>query len=535
MSRIQRALLSVYDQTGLIPFAQALAAAHLELISTGGTARELRAHGVPVKDLSDYTGFPEMLDGRVKTLHPKVHGGLLYVRTSAAHEAAVKKQGILPIDLLVVSLYPFEQTVAKPNVTPAEAIENIDIGGPAMLRSAAKNHEFVTAVMDPADYPEILAQIQTTGNTTLEFRRKLAARVFARLSAYDAAIAAHLIKLFGGAVPRGEKSNLGAESQTEKPIEGFPAVLTLNAALTQPLRYGENPHQRAALYGRFNDYFRQLHGKELSYNNILDLTAAASLIGEFSAGRQPTLAILKHTNPCGVGEGATLREAWDKAFATDKQAPFGGIIAVNQPLDLACAQAIIEIFSEVIVAPEFAPDALALLKQKRNLRLVKSAASGNMATALDLRSVGFDSFLLQERDVKLTTASDLKVVTRRPPTEVELQAMLFGWRLVKHVKSNAIVYVGKDRTLGIGAGQMSRVDASRLAVWKASEAGLSLEGSVVCSDAFFPFADGLTAAADAGATAAIQPGGSVRDPEVIAAADARGMAMAFTGVRHFRH
>ncbi len=522
MGKIQRALISVYDKTGLIAFAEALVRAGVQLISTGGTAKALRERGLPVTDLSAHTGFPEMLDGRVKTLHPKIHGGLLFIRGNAAHEAAVKEHGIPPIDLVVVNLYPFEQTVAKPGVTLAEAIENIDIGGPSMLRSAAKNHESVTVVADPADYAAVAAQIEATGGTTLELRRQLAARVFARTAAYDGAIAAHLAKAFAAGTP-GEA----------KPA-ALPSALQINAPLAQPLRYGENPHQRAGLYGRFPEFFQQLHGKELSYNNILDLTAAASLIAEFAQDR-PTLAILKHTNPCGVGQGGTLREAWEKAFATDKQAPFGGIIAVNQPLDLACAEAIAEIFSEVIVAPEFAAEALALLQKKKNLRLLKVRRSPAAGSALDVRSVGADSFLLQERDVQVTTAAGLKVVTRRPPTEAELQAMLFGWRVVKHVKSNAIVYAGPDRTLGIGAGQMSRVDASRIAVWKAGEAGLSLQGSVVCSDAFFPFPDGLIAAAQAGATAAIQPGGSVRDVEVIAAADAHNLAMAFTGVRHFRH
>jgi phosphoribosylaminoimidazolecarboxamide formyltransferase/IMP cyclohydrolase len=516
MATIQRALLSVSDKTGLIPFAQALIQAGVKLISTGGTAKALREAGLEVMDLSAYTDFPEMMDGRVKTLHPKIHGGLLYIRGNASHEAAAKTHQIEPIDLVVVNLYPFEQTVARPDVTLHEAIENIDIGGPSMLRSAAKNHESVAVVVDPKDYAEVARQVTETGNTTLELRRKLAAKVFARTAEYDGAIAAHLAKAF------------------EPAATPLPAALHIQAPLAQPLRYGENPHQAAALYGRFHDYFQQLHGKELSYNNILDLTAAASLIAEFD-GEVPTLAILKHTNPCGMGQGTTLREAWDKAYATDKQAPFGGIIAVNKPLDLACAEAIVEIFSEVIVAPDFLPDALALLQKKKNLRLLKVLKNPLSAKAWDVRSVGADSFLLQERDLKITRAPDLKVVTRRQPTEAELQAMLFGWRVVKHVKSNAIVYVNADRTLGIGAGQMSRVDSSRIAVWKAGEAGLSLKGSIVCSDAFFPFPDGLIAAAEAGATAAIQPGGSVRDAEVIAAADERNLAMAFTGARHFRH
>lgn len=519
MQKLHRALLSVSDKTGLVPLAQTLASAGVELLSTGGTAKALREAGLSVTDLSAYTGFPEMLDGRVKTLHPKVHGGLLYIRGNPAHEAAVGQHGIQPIDLVVVNLYPFEQTVARPGVSLAEAIENIDIGGPSMLRSAAKNHESVTVVVDPADYEAVSAQVREQGNTTLEFRRRLAAKVFARTAAYDGAIANHLSRAFAGA----------PDKQAAPP-----SSLQIQAPLAQTLRYGENPHQLAALYGRFNEYFQQLHGKELSYNNILDLTAAAALSAEFS-GDRPTLAILKHTNPCGVGQGASLREAWDKAFATDRQAPFGGIIAVNQPLDQPVAEAIAEIFSEVIVAPEFTPEALAVLRKKKNLRLLKVLRPLSNGPAWDLRGVGAESYLLQQRDAHPSAAADWKIVTRRAPTEPERQAMLFGWRIVKHVKSNAIVYVGADRTLGIGAGQMSRVDASRIAVWKANEAGLSLKGSVVCSDAFFPFPDGLIAAAEAGATGAIQPGGSVRDAEVIAAADAHGTAMAFTGMRHFRH
>ena len=517
MEKIQRALLSVSDKTGLVPFAKALAAANIELISTGGTARTLREAGLAVTDLSAYTGFPEMLDGRVKTLHPKVHGGLLYIRNNESHEAAARAQNILPIDLVAVNLYPFEQTVTKADVSLEEAIENIDIGGPSMLRSAAKNHASVTVVVDPADYAPVAEQIQKTGHTTLELRRRLAAKVFARTAAYDSAIAAHLEKVF--ITPSPEK---------------LPDALFVYAPLVQSLRYGENPHQSAALYGNFSSYFHQLHGKELSYNNILDLTAAAALIAEFESD-PPTLAILKHTNPCGVGQGTTLRQAWDMAFATDRQAPFGGIIAVNQPLDGSCAETVAEIFSEVIVAPDFSAEALGILRKKKNLRLLKTLKSPLAARPWDLRSAGADSFLLQQRDLHVTKAEDLKVVTRRIPTAQELNAMRFGWRVVKHVKSNAIVYAAADRTLGIGAGQMSRVDASRLAVWKAGEAGLSLKGCVVCSDAFFPFPDGLKAAAEAGATAAIQPGGSVRDAEVIAAADELNLAMVFTGVRHFRH
>ncbi len=516
MAKIQRALISVSDKTGLVPFVQILAQAGVEIISTGGTAKTLRDAGLTVKDISEHTGFPEMLDGRVKTLHPKVHGGLLFIRGNETHEAAVKTHGITPIDLVVVNLYPFEQTVAKPDVSLHDAIENIDIGGPSMLRSAAKNHDSVTVIVDPADYAETAKLISETGNTTLDLRRQLAAKVYARTAAYDAAIAAHLQKEFSGGTSL------------------LPQTLTISAPLVQPLRYGENPHQAAALYGKFHEFFQQLHGKELSYNNILDLTAATSLIAEFE-NDLPTLAILKHTNPCGIGQGASLREAWERAFATDRQAPFGGIIATNKMLDAGCAEAIAEIFSEVIVAPDFSHEALAILQKKKNLRLLKILKNPSLARPFDLRSVGANSFLLQQRDLKITTAADLKIVTKRQPTEAELKAMLFGWRTVKHVKSNAIVYAGIDRTLGVGAGQMSRVDSSRIAVWKAGEAKLSLIGSVVCSDAFFPFPDGLIAASEAGATAAIQPGGSVKDAEVIAAADERGMAMAFTGARHFRH
>src|SRR6185437_5930199 len=433
MEKIRRALLSVSDKTGLVPFAQTLAKAGVELVSTGGTAKALRDAGLTVKDISEHTGFPEMLDGRVKTLHPEVHGGLLYIRGNQTHEAAVRAHGISPIDLVVVNLYPFEQTVAKPNVSLHDAIENIDIGGPSMLRSAAKNHDSVTVIVDPADYAEVAKQISETGQTTLALRRKLAAKVFARTSAYDGAIAAHLNKEFGG------------EPSWDR--------LSINAPLAQTLRYGD-----------FQKYFSQLHGKELSYNNILDLTAAANLISEFEQDA-PTLAILKHTNPCGVGQGASLREAWDKAFATDNQAPFGGIIATNKVLDAECAAAIAEIFSEVIVATDFSPEALSILQKKKNLRLLKTLKPLAEASRFDVRSVGADSFLMQERDLKATSQADLKIVTRRQPSPDELRAMLFGWRVVKHLKSNAIVYVGPDRTLGVGAGQMSRVDSSRIAVW----------------------------------------------------------------------
>ena len=518
-SKIRRALISVSDKTGLVPFARALDRAGVEIISTGGTAKALREGGVPTRDLSDYTGFPEMLDGRVKTLHPKVHGGLLYLRGNRQHEEAVKSHGIEAIDLVVVNLYPFEETVAKPGVHFEEAIENIDIGGPSMLRSAAKNHESVTVVCEPSDYPRVIEQVEDQGGTSLELRRELAAKVFQRTGFYDQAIAQFLIQAIKPAKEKTEPTEL-------------PSTFKVGLPKAQSLRYGENPHQKAALYGRFDEFFQQIHGKELSYNNLLDLTAAADLISEFQEER-PTVAILKHTNPCGVGQGGDLAEAWEKAFATDRQAPFGGIIVSNVRFNAPISKQVSEIFSEVIVAPDFDSAALEILQKKKNLRLIRMIQPCD--DKVQFRSVSSHSLLVQERDERRLEKKDLKVVTDRAPSARELEAMLFGWRVVKHVKSNAIVYVSGDRTLGIGAGQMSRVDASRIAVWKAKEAGLSLQGSVVCSDAFFPFPDGLVAASEAGATAAIQPGGSVKDPEVIAAANQRGLAMAFTGVRHFRH
>jgi phosphoribosylaminoimidazolecarboxamide formyltransferase/IMP cyclohydrolase len=503
MSKIQRALVSVSDKTGLVEFVRELHALGIEIISTDGTARSLREAGVPVVDVSNYTGFAEMMDGRVKTLHPKIHGGLLYMRGNPEHEAAAAAHGIKPIDLVAVNLYPFEQS---------PSIENIDIGGPSMLRSAAKNHASVTVVVYPADYPHVLRDLKEHGgNTCAMFRWKLAVKAFDTTARYDAAIAGYL---------HAERMKAKGEPA------GLPDTLHLSLKMAQDLRYGENPHQRAAFYG---EPFGQLHGKELSYNNILDLTAAAELVTEFE---DPTVAIIKHTNPCGVGSAPNLRQAWDLAYATDRQAPFGGVIAVNRSLDAGIAEASAEIFSEVIVAPDFQPDALAILQTKKNLRLIRLPTPSPPLPAL--RSVA-GGVLVQERDTRLVSAADLKVVTKREPTQAERHAMLFAWRVVKHVKSNAIVFAAEGRTLGIGAGQMSRVDSSKLAAWKAKEAGLDLKASVVASDAFFPFADGVLAAADAGATAVIQPGGSVRDAEVIAAADERGMAMVFTGIRHFRH
>ena len=400
---------------------------------------------------------------------------------------------------MVVNLYPFEKTISQPDVTLEHAIENIDIGGPSMLRSAAKNYRSVTVITDPADYALVAQEIAAQGETTLPTRERLAAKVFRTTGYYDALIA-----------------NFLAQRLPEP--EPFPETFALPLRRAQALRYGENPHQVAALYGSFARHFQQLHGKELSYNNLIDINAAVRLIREF-IGEDPTVAILKHTNPCGMGTGATLAEAWDKAYATDRQAPFGGIIVANRPIDLPLAQAISEIFSEVIIAPAFAPEALALLSKKKNLRLMINSETVAPAPGLEIRSCIGDSFLLQGGDADLVSPAAWKVVTKRPPTEAERAALLFGWRVVKHVKSNAIVYAASDRTLGIGAGQMSRIDSSRIAIWKASEAKLSLKESVVASDAFFPFPDGLIAAAEAGATAAIQPGGSVRDAEVIAAAE----------------
>ncbi len=511
------ALLSVSDKQGLVEFATALVQQHgYRLLSTGGTAKLLAQKGLPVTEVSQHTGFPEIMEGRVKTLHPKIHGGLLCRRDKAEHLEEARRNNIELIDLVVVNLYPFEQTVAKRDVHFEEAIENIDIGGPSMLRSAAKNHESVTVVCDPADYNAVLAAFGDAAKLT-ELRRQLALKVFQRTASYDAAIARYL------------------DTQVNEPdletMSGFPPTLNLSWKKAQSLRYGENPHQKAALYGTFHEHFQQLQGKELSYNNILDITAATYLIGEFE---RPTVAILKHTNPCGIASAEALIDAWEKAYATDRQAPFGGIIIVNQTLDGALAKAIAEIFTEVIIAPRFSDEAMAILSKKKNLRLMV-AKGGIGADALqEIRSV-VGGVLVQDRNRTLGNVSEFKVVTQRQPTKEEWDAMMFAWKVCKHVKSNAIVYAHGEQTLGVGAGQMARVDSSRIAVWKAKEAGLDLKGSVVASEALFPFADGLLAAADAGATAAIQPGGAIRDAEVIAAADARGMAMVFTGIRHFKH
>jgi phosphoribosylaminoimidazolecarboxamide formyltransferase/IMP cyclohydrolase len=511
------ALLSVSDKRGLVEFATALVNRFgYRILSTGGTARTLLEHGLPVTEVSQHTGFPEIMEGRVKTLHPKIHGGLLCRRDKPGHLEEAERNGIALIDLVAVNLYPFEQTVARPGVDLEEAIENIDIGGPSMLRSAAKNHESVTVVCDPADYPAVLRALASPEELGA-LRRRLALKVFQRTATYDAAIARYL-------------EEHGAEPDLEA-IAGFPATLAPTYRKASGLRYGENPHQKAALYGTFFEHFQQLQGKELSYNNILDITAATYLIGEFE---RPTLAILKHTNPCGVASADTLMAAWEQAYATDRQAPFGGIIIVNQTLEADLAAAIAEIFTEVIIAPSFSAEAREILGRKKNLRLMTARGGLGAGALQEVRSV-VGGVLLQDRDTTLGDVAHFKVVTRRAPTPEEWSGMLFGWKVCKHVKSNAIVYTRGEHTLGIGAGQMARVDSSRIAVWKAGEAGLDLRGSTVASEALFPFADGLVAAAEAGATAAIQPGGSVRDAEVIKAADERNVAMVFTGIRHFRH
>ncbi len=510
---ITRALISVSDKAGLEDFAKGLNKHNIEILSTGGTAKFIADLGIPVTEVSDFTGFPELFDGRVKTLHPKIHGGLLHRRDIDEHVEQAKKNGILPIDLVVVNLYPFEETVAKEGVTRAEAIEQIDIGGPSMLRSAAKNHDAVTVVVDPDDYQVVLDELdEHEGKTTLKNRERLAIKVFQRTAAYDAAIASHLNNL----------------QETE-------SSFSISLPLSQELRYGENPHQEAALFGNFADYFKQLQGKGLSYTNVIDIGGAAELILEF---RRPAVAILKHTNPCGVGADENdLRAAWEKAFETDRQAPFGGVIVCNRPLGIGLARVISEIFTDVIIAPEFETDARALLQKKKNLRLIQMNEAFKETLDDPIIRSAPGGLLVMDHDKKALGLDDIeqKVVTQRPPTAEEIEAMRFGWRVVKHVKSNAIVFASSDRTLAIGAGQMSRVDSCRLATWKAEQAGLSLKGSIVASDAMFPFPDGLVNALEAGATAAIQPGGSIRDEEVIKAANEHDAAMVFTGHRHFLH
>jgi phosphoribosylaminoimidazolecarboxamide formyltransferase/IMP cyclohydrolase len=523
LRRIARALISVSDKTGLVDFAKALTAQGVELVSTGGTRAALAAAGLPVIDV---TGFPEMMDGRVKTLHPKVHGGLLAIREDPAHEAAMLANGIAPIDLLVVNLYPFEATVAK-GAAFADCIENIDIGGPAMIRAAAKNHDDVAVIVEPADYAQLLAELAAQGGaTSLRLRRHLAQKAYARTAAYDAAI-----------------SNWFATAAGEP----TPDYRAFGGHLLQSLRYGENPHQAAAFYATPERRpgvatARQLQGKELSYNNVNDTDAAFELVAEFDPARTAAVALIKHANPCGVAEGASLLDAYRLALRCDPVSAFGGIVALNRRLDAAAAAEIVKIFTEVIIAPDADEEAVALVAAKKNLRLlVTGGLPDPRAAGLTHRPVA-GGLLVQGRDNATVDDMALKVVTRRAPTAAEMADLKFAFRVAKHVKSNAIVYAKDGATVGIGAGQMSRVDSSRIAAMKAAEAaktaGLAdslAVGSVVASDAFFPFADGLMAAAEAGATAVIQPGGSIRDDEVIAAADAAGLAMVFTGTRHFRH
>jgi phosphoribosylaminoimidazolecarboxamide formyltransferase/IMP cyclohydrolase len=526
LRRVERALLSVSDKTGLVDFARALNRLGIALVSTGGTAKALSEAGLPVTDVSDLTGFPEMMDGRVKTLHPKVHGGLLAIRSHPEHQASMIGHGIAPIDLLVVNLYPFEATVAagKPY---DDCIENIDIGGPAMIRAAAKNHNDVAVVVDASDYAAVLSDLQAhKGATTLTLRRKLAQKAYARTAAYDAAISNWFAHELGDTAP---------------------AYRALGGTLVQSMRYGENPHQWAAFYSTPEhrpgvSTARQLQGKQLSYNNINDTDAAFECVSEFDPAVSAACAIIKHANPCGVATGTDLAEAYARALACDPVSAFGGIIAFNRTLDGPTAREIVKILTEVIIAPDADEEAIAVIAGKKNLRLLLTGGmSDPRAGGLSMRTVS-GGFLAQSRDNAVVDDMELRVVTKRQPSEAELADLRFAFRVAKHVKSNAIVYVKDGATVGIGAGQMSRVDSSRIAAWKASEAakaaGLSetlAKGSVVASDAFFPFADGLLAAAEAGATAVIQPGGSMRDDEVIKAADEAGLAMVFTGHRHFRH
>jgi len=521
---IGRALISVSDKTGLLDLARALAGHGVELISTSGTLAMLRAAGLAVRDVAEVTGFPEMMDGRVKTLHPNVHGGLLALRDDDEHLVAMAAHGIEPIDLLVVNLYPFEQTVAR-GADAATCIENIDIGGPAMIRAAAKNHRFVAVLTDPADYGSLIQDLAARdGATTLKLRQRLALTAYARTAAYDSAIATWL----------------AAEMH-----EPAPRHRSFAGKLAQTLRYGENPHQTAAFYTDGSHRpgvatARQWQGKELSYNNINDTDAAFELVADL--GPAPACAIIKHANPCGVATGATLIEAYRAALACDQTSAFGGIVALNQPLDAETAIEIVQTFTEVVIAPGASDAARAIFAEKKNLRLLTTSALPDPAAkGLAFRQVA-GGFLVQDRDAGHITAADLRVVTRRAPTKAELADLMFAWTVAKHVKSNAIVYAKGGATVGIGAGQMSRIDSTRIAAQKAADmaaelglAALPSQGSVVASDAFFPFADGLIAAAQAGATAIIQPGGSMRDDEVIAAADERNLAMVFTAIRHFRH
>jgi phosphoribosylaminoimidazolecarboxamide formyltransferase / IMP cyclohydrolase len=534
---IRRALLSVSDKTGIVDFAQKLAASGIEIISTGGTATTLREAGVAVRSVADLTHFPEMLDGRVKTLHPTIHAALLAVLDNPQHVQQLEANMIQPIDLVVVNLYPFEKTLENSASTHEDIVENIDIGGPAMIRSAAKNYRWTAVVTNPDQYDALWQHLERSACTLDEaIRLDFAREAFAHTAYYDSVIAAYFT---------GEVNNALTE-----PVTDFAPTPTLTLALRkeQELRYGENPHQQAALYtssgkpgSSYGSIFQQLHGKELSYNNILDIDAAAKLALEFVQAEtlvgNSTVVIVKHTNPCGVGSAPTLSDAYRSAYACDTTSAFGGIITFTSKLDLATAREVDEIFTEVLIAPSFAPDALELLQQKKNRRLMTvnfDALQAAQLLALEAKAIA-GGMLLQSADTLLWNTAELRVVTHRQPTDNERRAMEYAWRVAKHVKSNAIVYAASDRTLAIGAGQMSRVDSAIIAARKATRAGIDLKGCAVASDAFFPFADGLLEAVENGATAVIQPGGSVRDEEVIAAANERGITMMLTGVRHFRH
>jgi phosphoribosylaminoimidazolecarboxamide formyltransferase/IMP cyclohydrolase len=514
MAKVGRALISVSDKRGVVELGRGLAELGIEILSTGGTAKLLAEAGVPVRQVSDYTGFPEMLDGRVKTLHPKIHGGLLGRRDLPAHTSVMRSHGIEPIDLLVVNLYPFRETVARPDVTLEEAIEQIDIGGPAMLRSAAKNHADVTVLVDPDDYGPVLDELRRAGGTvSAATNRRLAQKVFCATACYDGAIA----------------DWLGSRAEAR-----FGESVHWGGQKALDMRYGENPHQGAALYGDFLRVAEPLHGKELSYNNVVDIDAALALASEFLDAPEAAVAILKHNTPCGVGLGRDPLEAWKRAYATDPESPFGGIVVSTRPWTLGLARAVDEIFTEVLIAPDFEPDALDLLERKKARRLVRWHPEAVDARAPAVRGVA-GGVLVQDADRAFEDPRRCKVVTRRPPSADELRALAFAWRVVKHVKSNAIAFTTADRTLALGGGQTSRVEPVRAARARAERLGIDLRASVLGSDAFFPFADGLEEAIAAGITAVIQPGGSTRDEEVIAAADAGNVAMVFTGVRHFRH
>ena len=518
---VARALLSVSDKTGLVEFGRFLAERGVEILSTGGSAKALREAGIAVTEVAEATGFPEIMDGRVKTLHPAIHGGILARRDLESHRQAMRDHGIAGIDLVAVNLYPFRETLAS-GADRETCVENIDIGGPAMVRAAAKNHAFVAIVTSPGDYTEVMREMDAeAGKTSLALRRRLAAKAYAHTAAYDAAIAGWMAREEG---------------------DPFPATFALGAERAQSLRYGENPHQQAAFYRSGEPRpgvatATQLQGKELSYNNLNDTDAAFELVAEFDPAEAPAIAIIKHANPCGVALGATLADAYERALACDPVSAFGGIIASNAPLDAATAEKLAEVFAEVVIAPEVEDGAKQILAAKKNLRLLVTGGLPNPAAEGMLVKALSGGLLLQGRDNGRIDVERLEVVTERKPSDQELADMLFAFRVAKHVKSNAIVYVKESRTVGIGAGQMSRVDSSRIAAWKAKETGGpdAAKGVVVASDAFFPFADGLLAAVEAGATAVIQPGGSMRDEEVIAAADEAGLAMVFTGLRHFRH